>query len=136
MAIASASNNTSLGILATSMHERAGNGSGKYFAYTSLIAAKSSMFLMNTVVLTTLAIDVPAASKRAVMLLKTLSACAAAPSGITPVAGSTGIIPDVYTIPFTSMACEYGPIAAGAFSVEITFFIAFNPPLFMSPIST
>ena len=93
--MASASNKTSLGIRATSMQERAGNGSGKYLAYTSLIAAKSSMFLMKTVVLTTFFIDVPADSKRAVMLLNTLSACAAAPSGISPVAGSTGIIPDV-----------------------------------------
>ena len=28
-------------------------------------------------------------------------------------------------IPFTSIACEYGPIAAGAFSVLITFFMFF-----------
>ena len=37
---------------------------------------------------------------------------------------ATGIIPEVYTIPFTSIACEYGPIAAGAFSVAITFFMS------------
>ncbi len=30
-----------------------------------------------------------------------------------PVSGTTGITPEVYTIPFTSIACEYGPIAAG-----------------------
>ena len=53
-------------------------------------------------------------------------ACATDPSGISPVAGTTGIMPDVYTVPFTSIACEYGPIAAGALSVLITFFILYS----------
>jgi hypothetical protein len=43
--------------------------------------------------------------------------------------GTTGITPEVNTIPFTSIAWEYGPIAAGALSVLITFFIFF--PLFL-----
>lgn len=36
---------------------------------------------------------------------------------ISPVAGFTGICPDVNNTPFKIIAWEYGPIAAGAFSV-------------------
>ena len=58
-----------------------------------------------------------------VFIKRACFACACEPSGISPVSGTTGITPEVYTIPFTSIACEYGPIAAGALSVLITFFI-------------
>ena len=70
---------------------------------------------------------VPAASSRFDKFVNACFACAAEPSGISPVAGTTGMIPDVYTIPFTSIACEYGPIAAGALSVLITFFMISLP---------
>ena len=96
----------------------------KNVLYTSLIAPKSFISLINTVVLTTLSMLVPAASNRLERLVNACFACATEPSGISPVAGTTGIIPEVYTIPFTSIACEYGPIAAGAFSVAITFFMS------------
>jgi hypothetical protein len=43
---------------------------------------------------------------------------------ICPVAGSSGICPDVYSRFPTFTACEYGPIAAGAASVEIACFVA------------
>ena len=43
--------------------------------------------------------------------------------GITPVAGSMGSWPDVMIRLPAWMPCEYGPMAAGAFSVEMTVFI-------------
>ena len=46
------------------------------------------------------------------------------PAGIVPSAGFTGSWPDTNTVPFRFTACEYGPIAAGAFAVAIVFFIA------------
>ena len=67
---------------------------------------------------------VPAASSRFERFVRACFACSFDPSGISPVEGTTGITPDVYTIPLTSIACEYGPIAAGAFSVLITFFMS------------
>ena len=118
---------TSFGSLATSTQLLDGNAPLKNVAYTSLIAAKSFISLMNTVVLTTESMLLPAASSRWERLVSACFACAAEPSGISPVAGTTGMIPDVYTIPLTSIACEYGPIAAGASSVLITFFIVLPP---------
>jgi len=41
------------------------------------------------------------------------------------VLGSSGIWPDKYTVSPTLIACEYGPIAAGAFGVEITLRLFF-----------
>ena len=38
---------------------------------------------------------------------------------INPATGEIGITPDVYNIPLTSIACDYGPIAPGALSVLI-----------------
>ena len=124
MATASISIATSLGSLATSTHDLAGYGSSKYFAYTSLILPKSFISLIKTVVLITFAVDEPAASRSALRLLKALSAwTSAGPVTSSPVAGSIGTTPDVNTRPFTSTAWEYGPIAAGDFSVLIMFLI-------------
>ncbi|MNT71188.1 hypothetical protein D3C72_2096510 [compost metagenome] len=36
---------------------------------------------------------------------------------MSPVAGSSGIWPEKYTVLSARTACEYGPMAAGAFSV-------------------
>lgn len=46
-----------------------------------------------------------------------------APAAIGPYSQAIEVNGMVYTIPFTSIACEYGPIAAGALSVLITFFM-------------
>ena len=64
MAIASISINTSFGNLATSTHDLVGHSDEKYFEYTSLIFPKSSIFLIKTVVFTTFAAFVPAASSK------------------------------------------------------------------------
>src|SRR5687768_8554977 len=42
-----------------------------------------------------------------------------APSTNCPVAGSSGIWPETYTVEPTLTACEYVPIAAGALGVEM-----------------
>ena len=66
MAITSISTLTSLGRRATSTQERAGSTSPvKYVAYTSLMSPKSSIFLMNTVVLNTSSMVQPAAASTA-----------------------------------------------------------------------
>ena len=44
-------------------------------------------------------------------------------AGIAPVAGFIGSCPDVKIKPLALIPCEYGPIAAGALSVEIIVFI-------------
>ena len=93
----------------------------KYFAYTSLNAAKSAISARKHVVFTTLSIPEPAASKIAATFLQLCSVCAVIPSGTSPLAGFTGICPDVKTSPFVINHCEYGPIAPGAFFVSITF---------------
>ena len=126
VAIASISSITSFGRRATSTQLLAGYVPSKNVAYTSLIAAKSFISLINTVVFTTFAMLVPAASSRWDRFVSACFACATDPSGISPVAGTTGIIPEVYTMPFTSIAWEYGPIAAGALSVLITFFMLYS----------
>ena len=95
----------------------------KYFAYTSLNAAKSAISARKQVVFTTLSIPEPAASRIAATFLQLCSVCAAIPSGTSPLAGFTGICPYVITKPFVINPCEYGPIAPGAFFVSITFMI-------------
>src|SRR5690242_6958500 len=62
----------------------------------------------------------PAAAQTARRLSNTRRACVAmSPSTSWPVAGSSGIWPDRKTKPPLRTACEYGPMAAGACSVEI-----------------
>src|SRR6266404_5254125 len=57
----------------------------------------------------------------AVRFLSTCSVCASMPPVIRlPVAGSSGICPEINTKPFALMACEYGPMACGALEVETT----------------
>ncbi len=106
----------------------AGYGDGKNSAYTSLIAEKSFISLINTVVFMTCSISVPAAFSRWERFSNACLACATEPSGISPVDGTTGIMPEVYTIPPVSTAWEYGPIAAGALSVLIMFFMFCTMP--------
>jgi len=96
----------------------------KYFAYTSLNAAKSAISARKQVVLTTLSIPEPAASSIAATFLQLCSVCAVIPSGTSPFSGLTGICPDVKTSPFVINPCEYGPIAPGAFFVSITAMIS------------
>ena len=70
----------------------------KYFAYTSLNAAKSAISARKHVVFTTLSIPEPAASKIAATFLQLCSSCAAISGPATsPVAGSTGICPEEKT---------------------------------------
>ena len=76
---------------------------------------------MNTVVLITSSTKTPDSLISSQRLPIACLACASMPSGISPVDGTTGITPDVNTNPLASIACEYGPIAAGALSVEIIF---------------
>ena len=47
-------------------------------------------------------------------------------AGNAPVAGSMGSWPDVMIRLPAWMPCEYGPMAAGAFSVEMTVFYVFR----------
>ena len=95
-AMASISQSTPLGSSRTATQLRAGL-EVKYLAYTSLKAAKSPMSARKQVVFTTLSRVTPAASRMAPTFLQLCSACAAMPSGIAPVAGSTGIWPEVMT---------------------------------------
>src|SRR5258708_2716277 len=85
------------------------------------MAAKSFMFLRNTVERTTLPSPLPAASKISDTLRSTRSVCApTSPATTCCVDGSMAICPDVKTNPFALTACEYGPIAWGASLVETT----------------
>ena len=72
IAIASISSITSFGRRATSTQLLDGKSAVKKVLYTSLMALKSFISLMNTVVLTTLSILVPAASSK---LERLVSAC-------------------------------------------------------------
>ena len=45
------------------------------------------------------------------------------PSGMLPSSGTIAICPEQYSVPFVIYPCEYGPIAPGAFVVEITLTI-------------
>lgn len=64
----------------------------------------------------------PASSRIAPKFFITCSACSSiVEPTISPVAGSNAICPDENNVLFTTTPCEYGPIAAGAFSVLIFF---------------
>src|SRR5512147_2285120 len=79
------------------------------------------MSVRKTVVLTTFASEVPAASKIALRFCRTRRVCSlTSPSINRLVAGSIGVWPAQKTRPFVRIACEYGPIALGANSVLIT----------------
>src|SRR6516225_8882959 len=77
------------------------------------------MFFKKTVVLTTFSQLLPAAWRIAVRLFSTRSVCSAMPPEIRlPVAGSNATWPEMKTNPLALMACEYGPMAFGAWGVE------------------
>src|SRR3954469_9559909 len=62
----------------------------------------------------------PAASATATRLSNTRRVCRVmSPSTRLPVAGSSGIWPEKYTVLPARTACEYGPMADGAFSVAM-----------------
>src|SRR5262245_38706460 len=96
------------------------------------MAAKSSMSMRNTVVLTTSASSSPAPASTAVRLRSARSVCGPmSPSTIEPVDGSSATCPEVHTIllpPWsrTTWAWLYGPIAPGAPATVKGLFIA--PP--------
>src|SRR5581483_726444 len=75
-AITSISTSTSLGSRATSTVDRAGGACVKYRPYTSFIAAKSAMFLRNTLDFTTFSSELPAAFRIAERFCSTRSVCA------------------------------------------------------------
>src|SRR5207253_7251572 len=76
------------------------------------------------VALTTLSNPTPAAARTAPRFSITRSVCARMSPGTNCcVAGSSGICPLVKMKSPSEMACEYGPIAFGAFSVEITLML-------------
>src|SRR5215213_6191737 len=70
------------------------------------------------VVLTTSAIDAPAAPSTAARLTSVWSVWASMPSGIVPVAGSIPAMPEQKTKPPATIAWLYGPSAAGASSLD------------------
>ena len=81
------------------------------------------MSLKNTVVLITLSIDVPASLSIAPRLSIDCFAAFLISSDIrTPVSGLIGSCPDTKSKFPAFIACEYGPMAAGAFDVLITVF--------------
>ena len=90
----------------------------KYPSYTALNSAKSPMSARKQVVFKTEPKSVPAASRITPTFLQDCSAWVSIVSPETaPVAGSTGIWPEINYIFPETLACEYGPIAAGAFAV-------------------
>jgi exodeoxyribonuclease III len=75
----------------------------------------------------------PAAASTAVRFSSTRSVWArTSPATSSPVRGSSGICPEQKTSPPATMACEYGPIAAGAASVAMTLLSI--PPCYKPPV--
>src|SRR5262249_58904544 len=105
------------------------------FPYTSFICPNSAMFFRKTVVFTTFSQLLPAACRMAVRFFSTCSVCASIPPSIRfPVAGSNATWPEINTNPFALIACEYGPIALGAWVVETTSRVKpLMKPLFFNP---
>src|SRR6266568_5544888 len=85
----------------------------------SLTRVKSAMSASRSVTLTTSSSPPPAACATARRFSNTCRDCASVPSRRLPVAGSSPIWPERYTVLPARIACEYGPIAAGAASVWI-----------------
>src|SRR3989338_386442 len=75
------------------------------------------MFERYTVVFTTCESDEPAVSKTALRLFKTCRVWALILSSASAPSFESGICPEQKTKPFAFTACEYGPIAEGAFWV-------------------
>ena len=72
---------------------------------------------MKTTVLTTLSKELPASSNIALTFSKLCFVAALISVTNSPVAGTSGICPEVKTKSPTTYACTYGPIACGALSV-------------------
>ena len=82
------------GSVFTAIAERAGNGALKNDAYTSFMAAKSSMSAKKTVVFTTLSSVKPASDSTWVRFVSERCVSSWIPPGTnSPVAGSTGSCP-------------------------------------------
>lgn len=112
----SISTKASFGNLPTCTQDLAGGFSLKYFAYTSFTAAKSFISFIKITVFTTFSKEVPASSKTAFKFSIDLSVAFLISSEInSPVAGSSGICPEVNNKSPIFIACEYAPNAAGAF---------------------
>src|SRR5438552_5545324 len=94
----------------------------------SLTRVKSAMSASRSVTLTTSSSPPPAACATARRFSNTCRACASVPSRRLPVAGSSPIWPERYTVLPARIACEYGPIAAGAASEWITCLLTELPP--------
>lgn len=76
------------------------------------------MFFKNTVVFTTRPTSLPLASRTALRFARACVVCSTIPPAtICMVEGTSGMQPETKTRSPALMACEYGPIAAGAFSV-------------------
>ena len=71
----------------------------------------------------TFSMAAPAASRTALQFVRDCRVCSSMVAGKAPVAGSMGSWPDVMIRLPAWMPCEYGPMAAGAFCVEMTVFI-------------
>src|SRR3989441_9855965 len=101
---------------------RAGNGAEKNVAYTSFIAAKSSISRKKTLHLTTSSRDEPAAWRIARRFSNTrFVSHRASPSSSFPVSGLIGPCPATKMKSPSMTACEYGPTGFGALSVTIAF---------------
>src|SRR5688572_9616827 len=93
------------------------------------MAAKSLMSRRYTLHLTTLASDEPGASRIVLRLSNTrVVSERASPRSTWPVAGLMHPCPETKTKPFSTMACEYGPIGFGALSVWTGFLISRQSP--------
>src|SRR3989442_434118 len=105
LAIASISTRTALGSAAACTVERAGLCVAKCLAYTSFMAGKSAMSTRYTIVFTTRSRLEPAPCNTAARFRSVCSVCSAVflPT-MSPVLGSSGIWPAVYTIPSTTTA--------------------------------
>src|SRR5215469_11448591 len=78
------------------------------------------MLFRNTPQRTTFPSPLPAASRISERFRRTRSVCtAASPVTTCCVAGSMATCPETKTNPLALMACEYGPMACGAYLVEM-----------------
>src|SRR5690606_35692377 len=115
----STSNCAPLGSADTSMVERAGYGSLKYSAITALTTANCDRSVRYRPTRATSSSEPPPAWQTARRVSKARRAWAArSPGTSAPVAGSSGIWPERKTVLPARVACEYGPIAAGASPVR------------------
>lgn len=128
--MASISTGTPNGSCATATHVRAGLCSN-HFLYSSFIAAKSSMLVKNTYImsvlrvqmlvmlhtptLTTFVISDPAASTMALMFLQHCAVFSPMEPSISFPDSSAGSCPLTQICPLALMACEYGAAAVEVF---------------------